>query len=30
MGPYNWQDVECILFDKDNTSEIYLSTGREE
>ena len=21
-GTYNWQDVECILFDKDNTFEI--------
>ena len=29
-GTYNWQDVECILFDKDNTFEIYLSTGGEE
>lgn len=30
MGTYNWQDVECILFDKDNTFEIYISTGGEE
>lgn len=29
-GTYNWQDVECILFDKDGTFEIYLSTGGEE
>lgn len=29
-GTYSWQDVEYILFDKDNTFEIYLSTGGEE
>ena len=29
-GTYSWQDVECILFDKDGTFEIYLSTGGEE
>ena len=24
-GTYSWQDVECILFDKDNTFEIYAN-----
>ena len=29
-GTYNWQDAVYILLDKDNTFEIYLSTGGEE